>query len=95
LIGAASGARDDAPLKTQTFTDPRVDNQGDAADVTGASVENSADGTLGFTVRVPTLTRLTSRDSVAVFFDVDQNRETGQGGSDYAIVMSPTLSASP
>jgi hypothetical protein len=85
---AALGARDDPPVKTQTFTDPTGDAEEDAPDITGGSVALATDGTLTFTVAIPGMTFFGPNNAVAMFLDTDRNRSTGQDGSDYVIDMT-------
>ncbi|MHB8641547.1 MAG: hypothetical protein ACYDA3_01475 [Gaiellaceae bacterium] len=79
---SAFGARADAPLKSQTYTDPAGDQTGGGPDITGVVVDNRADGTIDVSVALPREPALVSGEAVVVWIDTDSNATTGQNGFD-------------
>jgi hypothetical protein len=85
IAASSPSARNDPPVKSQTYGDPVGDNPAGAPDITGVVAENWADGTIGFKVSLPSIQALTLNRGVGVYIDTDANRTTGQFGDDYFI----------
>jgi len=82
---SAFGARNDAPLKSQTYTDPIGDAPQMVPDLGDTVVSDFADGTLQFQIALPEEPVLAQYQNVGVLIDNDGNPATGQNGFDYLV----------
>ena len=73
----------------QTYSDPAGDATGGAPDITTVQVKNDAAGQISFDITVPLpapdYNLGGERTFVAVAFDTDRNRTTGDDGDDYGL----------
>jgi hypothetical protein len=74
-----------------SFTDPTGD-AGTAPDVGGVQVANDNAGNITFTLTIANRTTLDADDAVLLVLDSDRNPDTGNEGSDYAVVVMDSAS---
>src|SRR5438067_2320697 len=86
LAVGAFGARSDAPLKSQTYDDPRGDAPSQTPDIAGIVVDNFSNGTLEFDIALPDRPVLPQYTQVAIRINSDRDKTTGDvDGFDYAL----------
>ena len=88
LVCAASSA---ASQRAQNYSDPQVDQQGTAPDVTTVVVNHEASGNITWRINVANQPALAADSQVVLWIDSDRNPNTGAAntlGSDFVFVVA-------